>query len=116
MDEAATALTRMKSEKQTYEAFLKGAGQAPSLSPQHSSPLTSVTQLSASNGSVKISADVTVGSRQPQKPNPQHPPLGEAHIQSSVQSKGQLQQQPQDFQEQTSDSMQSLQRLLTQGE
>ena len=33
LDEAATALTRMKSDRQTYEAFLRGANQAPSPSP-----------------------------------------------------------------------------------
>ena len=35
LDEAATALTRMKSDRQTYEAFLRGANQAPSPSPLH---------------------------------------------------------------------------------
>lgn len=35
LDEAATALTRMKSDRQTYEAFLRGANQAPSPSPIH---------------------------------------------------------------------------------
>jgi len=33
LDEATTALTRMKSEKQTYEAFLRGANQAPHATP-----------------------------------------------------------------------------------
>ena len=38
LDEAATALTRMKSDRQTYEAFLRGANQAPSPSPSSLHP------------------------------------------------------------------------------
>ena len=78
LDEAATALTRIKSDKQNYEAFLRGASQAPS-SPGLQPP-----------------------------PSLQHaPPAGTQEQQQ------QQQQQPQFVGQ--GDSMQTMQRLLTQG-
>ena len=155
LDEAATALTRMKSEKQSYEAFLRGANQAPSPSQQeapvstlapsstgHSGaktnatetrqappksvshqqvpidtraetpPLPARTQSTPSHGGTKTSNGAP-GGKQATKSTPQHQPPVDSRAETPplpAQS-----QQTQSLQQQASDSMQSLQRLLTQG-
>lgn len=120
LDEAATALTRMKSEKQTYEAFLKGASQAPSPPAQHEPPLSNpVVPSSTGNAGMKISANVTIGSRQQQQlkqtSQQQQAPVADVCNQTPPLPPQAQAEQPHSLQEQASDSMQSLQRLLTQG-
>ena len=98
LDEAATALTRMKTEKQTYEAFLRGANQAPPplappSNPQPSFPPISSVASSSNGGNVKATTVVGGGRVMSQQKT----------VQSQI-------QQPSPV-----DSMQTVQRLLTQG-
>lgn len=119
LDEAATALTRMKSEKQTYEAFLRGANQAPSPvsvsasshpQPQPSYPaISSVAVATSIPGAGSKGGGVAGGGGG-----------GAGGGRTPSQQKGppqqQQQQQPsQQNQQSTADSMQTVQRLLTQG-
>ena len=108
LDEAATALTRMKSEKQTYEAFLRGANQAPP-------PLA-----------------VSAPNNQQQQQQQSHPAPPSSSIAMPTSSSGgggakgsgpgggrmmsqQKGNQPQALPSTAADSMQTVQRLLTQG-
>ncbi len=169
LDEAATALTRMKSEKQSYEAFLRGANQAPSPSQQEHSNPTQIGHKTAAAPSgrppkpggpvdhraetppLQMQSKMTVPTRQASKSVPpqnqpksstdhhraETPPLptlpsGAKTSVPARQSSTKSQQpvtesgeatpplaspshQTQSLQQQASDSMQSLQRLLTQG-
>lgn len=103
----------MKSEKQTYEAFLRGANQAPS-------PLST-----------------SAPTNQQQQPLPSHPPVSSVAMatsipggsgkgggagggkvptqQKGVQQQQQSQQVPSQQNQQPLDGMQTVQRLLTQG-
>lgn len=94
----------MKSEKQTYEAFLRGANQAPS-------PLASITapnnqqQQYPPTSSVPMVTSISGGSAK-----------GGGGVRLPSQQKI-VQQQPAQQNQQVSpaDSMQTVQRLLTQG-
>ena len=68
LDEAATALTRMKSEKQGgYEAFLRGANQAPSPTPTPYPSAGVQHQVTKTGSAATPSATgATVTSRQPE--------------------------------------------------
>ena len=120
LDEAATALTRMKSEKQTYEAFLRGANQAPSpvtvSASSHSQPQPSYP---AAVSSVAVATSIpSAGSKGSMASGG-----GGGGGRTPGQQKGPPQQQQQQQQQQPSqqnqqspaDSMQTVQRLLTQG-
>ena len=106
LDEAATALTRMKSEKQGgYEAFLRGANQAPSPTPTPYPSAGVQHQVTKTGSAATPSATgVTVTSRQP-----------EAHLHQLQHHQGGSQQQQQPGGVSPGESMQTVQRLLTQG-
>ena len=99
LDEAATALTRMKTEKQSYEAFLRGATQAPSPSippTSHQQPAPPPVSMALSQGKVAPPKQ-----EQPSVTQPQQQPYHHLRQQPSQQTPG--------------DNMQAVQRLLTQG-
>lgn len=123
LDEAATALTRMKSEKQTYEAFLRGANQAPSplsvslpnnqqLQPEPSylpgASVAMATSISSGSGNGPGGDGAVVGGGGGKMPNQQKGVLPQ-------QQQQQLQLQPQMQNQQPLDGMQTVQRLLSQG-
>lgn len=93
LDEAATALTRMKSEKQTYEAFLRGANQAP--------PPTATAPGHPQQA--PLAGKPTVAKEQQQ-------------AQPSLAQQLPLLQQQQQQQGGPNDSIQAVQRLLSQSE
>jgi len=108
LDEAATALTRMKSEKQGgYEAFLRGANQAPSPtplsvgSPQQGTKTGSITASSSSSSSGTTKQSET-----------HFPPHLHPHQLHHHHGNGQHQQP---LGVSPGESMQTVQRLLTQG-
>lgn len=138
LDEAATALTRMKSEKQTYEAFLRGANQAPSslsvsapnnqqqpqpvVSQPSYPPVSSVAMAtSISCGSGKgggpgsDGAGVVGGGGGGKMPNQQKELPQQRQQQQQPQVQNQQQQVQNQQQQQPLDGMQTVQRLLSQG-
>lgn len=115
LDEAATALTRMKSEKQTYEAFLRGANQAPS---PHSAPAPSNQQQPSSSvpshppaPSVALATSIPSGSGKGGGAGGGKMPTQ----QKGMQQPSQQQLVPSQQNQQPLDGMQTVQRLLTQG-
>lgn len=155
LDEATTALTRMKSEKQTYEAFLRGANQSPLCAPltpaeeQQQKELTDFimhrTEQSLLQQRQQVQQQHHHQHQHSQQKEPPGPPTSTVAVPTNtpsnsscgVASKGgggagkgmsqskavqmplQQQQPPQQRQQSTqippSDSMQTVQRLLTQG-
>ena len=106
LDEAATALTRMKSERQGgYEAFLRGANQAPSPTLHPSAGVQHQGQgTKTGNAATPSATGAAVTTRQP-----------EAHPHQLQHHQGGSQQQQQPGGVSPGESMQTVQRLLTQG-
>ena len=110
LDEAATALNRMKSEKKTYEAFLHGASQPPMqasaaaalLAMQHQKPPSSPT------------SSVAMPTNTPSSSYPDGTKAG-GGAEAVVAPKGLQPQAKQNSQPASTETMQSVQRLLSQG-
>lgn len=126
LDEAATALTRMKSEKQTYEAFLRGANQAPSplsvAAPNSPQPQPAVSQPSCPpTPNVALATSISGGSAKGGGPGGGGGTAGGGGGKLPTQQKGVQQPPPQQQQQQPVqnhpplDGVQTVQKLLTQG-